>query len=218
MDRHPIKRSVSRLARRLRAQNGFTLIEVLIAMGLGLIVMSAAMSFLIITLTQANQATSRTVAQRQAELMLARMIREVRQAQYISDSSTGADTTPVNVTYGGGTSSVNFYLPNVGSTSAGTQVTWTCSAGGSCTRAAGGTTVTELTGVVSATFTPIGSSGTLLVSGAGALSAPSYPASIDFTLSVQVTSQLDRGQTLSTVGVANPIILQDGTALRSYSS
>jgi hypothetical protein len=147
---------------------------------------------------------------------LQRLTRELRQAQYIGNS--GADTTPVNVTYGGGTSSVSFYLPNAGSTSAGTQVTWTCTAGGSCTRATTSGTVTELTGVVSATFTPVGTAGTTLASGAGALSTPSYPSTVDITLQVRVTSQLDASQTHTAAGVTNPITIQDGTALRSYSS
>ena len=213
-----MKTPANRIARRLRAESGFTIVELLVAMVLGLIVTGAAMSFLIVTLDQSNSVTSRTIAQRQAEVMLARLTRELRQAQDITNATTGVDTTPVNVTYGGGTSSVSFYLPNAGSTAAGTAVTWTCTAGASCTRATSGGTVTELSGVVSATFTPIGSTGATLVSGAGVASTPSYPSSVDISLSVQDTSQLDTAQTHVVRGVSNPIILQDGTALWSYSS
>lgn len=205
-------------AARLRCERGLTLIELLVAMVLGLVIAGAAMGFLIVTIHQQNVVSSRAVAERQAEVVLQRLTREVRQAQNIVSSSTGGDTTPVNVTYGSGTSSVSFYLPSSGSTAAGTQVTWTCTAGGSCTRTTGTTTVTELAGVSSAAFTPIGSGGTALASNAGTGSTPSYPVSIQIELQVKDISQLDTSQTHIVTGITNPITVQDGVALRDYSS
>src|SRR5260370_508689 len=83
----------------------------------------------------------------------------------------------------------------------------------------GGTTVTELTGVESASFTPYSAKGVTLASGAGASIAanPQYPSSIALTLSVKDISQLDTQHTHLVAGVSNPITVQDGVALRNYS-
>jgi prepilin-type N-terminal cleavage/methylation domain-containing protein len=203
---------------RLRDRRGLTLIELVIALALTLVVAGGAMTFLIVTLHQENVVASRAFATREAEVALQRLTRELRQAQDILDTSTGADTTPVNVTYGGGTSSVSFYLPNAGSTAAGTQVTWTCTANATCTRTANSTTVVELTGVSSATFTPTSSTGAVLASGAGALSSPSYPSLVNITLQTKALSQAGTTHTSVATGLTTPITVQDGVALRSYSS
>jgi type IV pilus assembly protein PilW len=197
---------------------GFTLIEVLLAVSVAVVMLGAASSFILTSLRQSNAASSRTVAARQAEVLLSRLTREVREAQYIEDTATGNDTTPVNVTYGGGSSSISFYMPKTGSSSAGTKVTWSCTAEGSCTRSteAGGT-VTMLTGVKSATFTPLSASGTELASGAGVASSPSYPTSIRLMLSVKDISQQDRTQSHTVEAVKNAITVQDGVDLRNYS-
>lgn len=204
---------------RLAGQRGFSLVELLIASALSLVVVSACSDFIIVSLHQANDATSRTVAVRQAEVMLARLTRELRQAQYVLNSTDSANTTPVNVTYGSGSSSVSFYLPNSGSTAKGTQVTWSCTADGSCTRAAGsGAAVTELSGIESASFIPYGTSGSQLASGAGAAASPEYPSSILLTLAVFDISQQDSSQSHTVAGVTHSITLQDGVTLRNYLS
>jgi prepilin-type N-terminal cleavage/methylation domain-containing protein len=200
------------------SERGYTLIELLVAIVLALVVAGAAMSFLIVTTDQQNVVASRAVSARQAEVVLQRLTREVREAQNIVSATTGTNTTPVNVTYGAGSSSVSFYLPGAGSTSAGTRVTWTCTAGASCTRTTGTTTVTELTGVSSANFTPISSSGATLASNAGTGSSPSYPSAFDIALQVKVISQLDAGQTHVAAGITSAITVQDGVTLRNYSS
>jgi hypothetical protein len=187
-------------------------------MALGLVVAGAAMTFMIVTLHQQDIVNSRSVATRAGEVVLQRLTREIRQAQDILNSSTGSDTTPVNVTYGGGTSSISFYLPIAGSTAAGTQVTWTCTANASCTRAAGGHTVIMLPGVSSATFTPTGSGGTALASGAGSGSTPSYPTDVNITLVFKALDQSGTTHTGVVPGLTNPITVQAGVSLRNYSS
>jgi prepilin-type N-terminal cleavage/methylation domain-containing protein len=203
---------------RLSEERGFSLIELLIAMVLTLVIAGAVITFMITTLHQENIVASRSFATREAEVALQRLTRELRQAQDILNTTTGADTTPVNVTYGAGTSSVSFYLPNAGSTAAGTQVTWTCTADATCTRTANSTTVLELSGVSTATFTPISSTGTVLASGAGALSTPSYPSLVNITLQTKALSQAGNAHTSVATGLTTPITVQDGVALRSYLS
>ncbi|MDQ6779312.1 MAG: prepilin-type N-terminal cleavage/methylation domain-containing protein [Actinomycetota bacterium] len=218
---------------RLRDERGLTLIELVIAMVLTLVIAGAAMTFMIVTLHQENVVASRSFATRQSEVALQRLTRELRQAQDILSTSTGSDTTPVNVTYGGGTSSVSFYLPAAGSTAAGTLVTWTCTTNANCTRTAcaasvvvanacptgsSTVTITELTGVSSATITPFGASGTQLASGAGSGANPSYPSLVNITLQTNPLSQAGTTHTSLATGLTTPIIVQDGVALRSYSS
>jgi type II secretory pathway pseudopilin PulG len=203
---------------RASGEEGFTGVELLVVISIALVLIAGVTGFIVVSLRQANRVTSRTVAARQAEVFLARLTREVRAAQYIESSTNGSNTTPVNVTYGEGSSSATFYLPVAGSTGKGTQVTWTCTAKASCTRTlAGGSAVTFLKGVESATFTPLGSSGVQLASGAGAASSPSYPSSIRITLSVKQISQADRSQTQTVGTSASPILVQDGVNLRNYS-
>lgn len=216
------RRPLAACSRRLHAargghrsgEAGFTLVELLIASSLGLVVLGGTSDFLLVSLHQANAATSRTATARRAELFLARLTREVRQAQYITSTSTGENTTPVSVTYGSGSSSVSFYLPVAGSSGNGTHVTWTCTAKATCTRQAGaGTAVTELKGVYSAEFLPYSASGSQLESGSSA----SYPSSIRLTLSVYDLSQQDSSQSQVASGVNNQIAVQDGVDLRNYS-
>jgi prepilin-type N-terminal cleavage/methylation domain-containing protein len=221
---------------RLQHEDGFTLIELLIAMVLTLVIAGSAMTFMIVTLHQENGVASRSFATREGEVALQRLTRELRQAQDIVSATgpnAGSDTTPVNVTYGSGTSSVSFYLPAVGSTAAGSLVTWTCTANANCTRTSclasavvagacptGGATVTitELTGVSSATFTPIGLSGTVLASGAGTGSPPSYPSVVNMMLQTKALTQSGTTHTSVATGLTTAITVQDGVALRSYSS
>jgi prepilin-type N-terminal cleavage/methylation domain-containing protein len=201
-----------------QGEAGFTLVELLIVLSVGLLLIAAISDFVIVSMHQANASSSRTIASRQAEVFLTRLTREVRQAQYIQNSTTGANETPVNVTYGSGNSSVSFYLPKPGSTAKGTQVTWTCTANASCTRTeSGGATITQLKGVESAGFKPYGSSGVELASGAGVASSPSYPSSILISLTVKQISQQDSAQSHTVSVAASPITVQDGVDLRNYS-
>jgi prepilin-type N-terminal cleavage/methylation domain-containing protein len=222
MPRLPARASSAREA-------GFTLIEFIVGVVIALVVAAATGSFMVTSLRSANAASSRATAVRQAELFLAHLTREVRQAQRIESVSAATNKsenkTPVNVTYGeSGTTSVSFYLPNAGSSAAGTEVTWSCSkTTKKCTRTAKGSSpVTQLTGVGEATFSPYSAKGSLLPSGAGAAIAanPQYPSSIELALSVEDISQLDTEHTHLVPGVSNQttIVVQDGVSLRNYSS
>lgn len=188
---------------------------------ISVLLLGAASDLIISSVRQGNAISSRSIAVTRGELVLARMTREVREAQRITNSTTGANETPVNVTYTGSspvTSTVSFYLPVAGSTAAGTHVTWSCEAGGSCTRTEGTkSAVTELIGVKSASFTPYGSGGTQLASGAGAAGSPSYPSSLQVALEVQNISQSDLTQTHTTYAPNSPITLRNGVDLRNYS-
>lgn len=211
-----------RVQRRPRAaggdQRGFTLVELLIAMVLTLVIIGGPLTFMIVSANQSNASSSRSSAARAVESTAARLVRELREAQKIEDPVTGTNLTPVTVTYGGGAAAVQFYLPRAGSTGPGTKVTWSCTAGGSCTRAVGGVAATMLSGVTVAVFTPLdATTGATLPSGAGAANPPSFPSSVQVTLGAQVTSQLDPSQTHTAQGANNPIVVQDGVTLRNYA-
>ena len=201
----------------LAGDAGYTFVELVLAVVIGLIVIGGTASFMVTSLRSANAASSRTIAARQAELFLARLTHEVREAQRIetvnSKNNKSENKTPVNVIYTATSTSVSFYLPNPGSSAAGTEVTWSCTkAAAKCTRSvAGGSAVTELTGVESATFNPYSA-------GAAIAASPEYPASIQLTLSVKDISQLDSEHTHVVTGVTNPITVQDGVSLRNYST
>lgn len=195
--------------RRLPGEEGFTLVELLTAMFLAVIVIGGTMTFIIVSLNQANSTSSRTIAGRQAEVGLAQLTRDLREAQYVTDSA-GADTTPVSISNSAGIATVSFYLPTAGSPSvAGSQITWTCTPSASCTRRVGaGTAVAEIRGVTSATFTGTSTAG---------VTVTANPALVAISVAVQVTNLSDRTQTQVVAGTTNSITLQDGVALRNYS-
>jgi Tfp pilus assembly protein PilW len=202
-------------------ERGYMLMELIVAAAIGLVFIGAASTLMFTSLRSANAASSRTIATRQAELFLARLTRELREAQNVKNATTGADLTPVNTIYTSTSSSVSFFLPNPGSAAKGFEVTWACTAGASCTRTVkGSAAVTELTNVESVLFTPYSSKGSILVSGAGAsiAAAPQYPSSIQLMVSVKDVSQLDSEHSHVVPGVTNPITVQDGVSLRNYAS
>jgi hypothetical protein len=176
-------------------------------MVLAVIVVGGPLTFIIVSLNQQNAVSSRSVAARQAEVGLALLTRDLREAQNITNSS-GTDTTPVTISNAGRT--VSFYLATAGSPStAGSLVTWACTVGGSCTRqVAAGTLVPKIRGLTAATFT--GTSTT----GAGVTSNPSF---VSISLQVQVTSLADHNQTPVLAGTNTSIPLQDGVELRNYA-
>jgi hypothetical protein len=77
-----------------------------------------------------------------------------------------------------------------------------------------------MTGVISATFTPMTSSGTTPTTSSA---NPSYtytttnPATVGLSVTVQDTSQLDPAHSHVVKGVTNGITIQDGVDLRNYA-
>jgi len=179
----------------------------LVAALLALVLVGGPLAFISFSANQQNTAASRAVAQRQAEAGIGQLTRDLREAQLISNSA-GVNTTPVALTSSATTATATFYLPTAGSTAAGSQVVWTCTTGGSCTRKLGtGAAVVEISGVTSVSFTGTSSTGS---------ATAANPVYVSISVAVQVTSQLDAGQTHVASGVQNPIILQDGVTLRNY--
>jgi len=198
-----------RLWRRLRdEQSGFTLIELLVATVLSLVVVGGPLTFIIVSLDQSNATVSRSSAARQADVGLARLTRDLREAQLVTNSA-GVNLTPVAVSNTAGVASLSLYLPNVGSVAAGSNVVWTCAPTANCTRKVGaGSAIPVIRGVTAATFTGTAADGTTVTAN---------PAFVAISLQVQVTSLADTGQTHTVTGAGNPVILKDGVALRNYS-
>jgi Tfp pilus assembly protein PilW len=200
-------RGVRARLRGLRGEAGFSLNELMLAMVLAVIVVGAPMTFIIVSLNQQNAVSSRSVAAREASVGLSQLTRDLREAQLVSNSA-GVNSTPVSVTNVGGVATATFYLPNAGSTAAGTQVVWTCTPGASCTRKLGAATaVPEITGVTAATFTATAADGS---------SVTANPAFVSINIQAQVTSLADSTHTRTVAGTSS-ITLQDGVALRDYS-
>jgi prepilin-type N-terminal cleavage/methylation domain-containing protein len=196
---------------RPRAEDGYTLIEVLVAMVLALVVVAGPLLFLVTSIRQQNVASSRASASRQAESGLELMTRDLREA--ISQDAAG-NTYAVTVSNPTtSTTAVSFTIPTPGSSTPQT-LTWTCpstgaSSVGTCTRTVGGSAATKIVGVNSVAFSPLSSTGVALAFPA---TNPSY---LGVALSVQAISQLDNGQTHVAQGASNPILVQTGIDLRN---
>jgi hypothetical protein len=199
-----------RIRRRLACSRGYTLAEVVIVMALSTVVFGVPLTFIVLSLTQQNVSSSRSVAATQEEVGLERLDRDIRQA-LASPSST--------FTWGSTSASVSMYVPVAGTGGGSSQqITWSCTfPAGSCTRTAGsGSAVTEITNVQSVTFAPVDTSGNAL-GGGGPTYTASNPAYVGITLKVADISQLDRTGTHTVAGVTNPVTLQDGIDLRNNS-
>ncbi|MHB8658515.1 MAG: PulJ/GspJ family protein [Solirubrobacteraceae bacterium] len=192
-------------------QCGYTLVELLVVMTLAVIVVGVPMSFIVLSLTQQNVASSRSTAAVQEELGLARLTRDLREV---------VPSTTTTFTWGPSSASVTFTIPVAGTGAASTQtVTWSCDFAptGSCTRQVGsGNTVRELIGVQGVTFSPVDASGHQL-GGSTAPYTAQNPAYVAITVKVQDTSQSDPSASAGVSGVGNPLILQDGVDLRNNS-
>lgn len=194
-----------------RRQAGYTMIELVIAAALGLIVVGAPLTFVVISLQQQNVGSSRVAAANQEEVAMARITRDLRQVV------PGTTTT---FTWSSTSASATMTLPVPGTGGASTEtVAWSCSPNssgtGTCTRSVNsGTAVAELSNVRSVCFTPVDSAGNSL----GGCTSPytaTNPAYVGITFSVLDVSQLDRGATHAVQGVTHSITLQDGVELLS---
>ncbi len=209
----------------LTDERGMTVIEVLVASVCGLIVAAAAMAFVVISLHQQNTVASRASISRQAETGLEQMVRDVRQA--MSQDATGnALTAVVSTSASAQTTSMQVYIPSPGNDSSGQLVTWTCPSTaeastyiGTCYRQLGasGASETMITGVQSATFSPVDSSGTSHILSPTANSSFSNPASVAITLNLQVVSQADSSGSHTVSGTGNTVTISTTADLRNFS-
>jgi Tfp pilus assembly protein PilW len=114
---------------RFRSEAGFTLTELLVATLLGLIVVGAAVQFLIVSVHSRPQAQSRSAGIQQARFTMDQITRELRQGSTVS-TATASQLSMVTyvhqATCGGAASTTGIVC----------QVKYTCSAG-TCTRAVG---------------------------------------------------------------------------------
>jgi type II secretory pathway pseudopilin PulG len=198
---------------RLSSQRGFTLVELVVVMGLAIVVLGVPLGFVVLSLGQQNVSSSRSVAATQEQVGLEQMDRDIRQA-LASPSST--------FTWGSTSASVQVYVPTAGSGGALTQkVTWSCTFGatGSCTRQVdSGTPVTLMSNVENITFAPVDGTGSTL-GGSGPSYTASNPAYVGITVMVLDTSQLDHSSSPSHAvpGINNWLTVQDGIDLRNNS-
>ena len=140
---------------RLRDETGVTLIEMLIAVSLSLVVATAAMAFMIVSIDQQNYSSSRAITAREAEAGLQQLVRDLRQAMPQNSSGSALHVTLSSA------SAVSFNIPTPNNDTTPQLVTWTCPSApstpaGTCTRQVGaGTPKKVITGVESITFAPV---------------------------------------------------------------
>jgi Tfp pilus assembly protein PilW len=198
-DRSGVRRP---LPRPVHATDGYALPELLAAIVIGLVVVGLPLTLAVNAYVQQNAASSRSVSTTSAAQALDRLVRDLRQATAATisqsgDSATAVLSVPVRQAVGVTTP------PTV-------QVTWTCTAGSTCTRAtAGGRTEHLLRGVQRASFAPVSRSGAPAV-------PQTNPAYVGVTIVARIVSELDaRGG--SPPGVRRPITLQEGVVLRNFA-
>jgi prepilin-type N-terminal cleavage/methylation domain-containing protein len=120
------------LQRRSGSSAGFTLVELLVSISIGLIVFVAALNLIVVGLHKQNDVANRIDSLQQARAGAGRLTRDLRQA------------TLVSVTNGG--SGILYTLPAQGLLGV-RAVTWVCAAGGTCTRTELAASRTVMTGV-----------------------------------------------------------------------
>jgi Tfp pilus assembly protein PilW len=202
------------IRRRLTAQQGVTLVELLWYIVLSLVVVVGPLYFIVTSIRQQNTVSSRTSAASQAQSGLEQMVRDLREAMSQDASGNPLSITVSNPT--SGTTAISFDIPTPGSDTTPQTVLWTCpsagaAAAGSCTRKLGtASAATELTGIRSASFAPTSSTGRSMTLPA------TNPAYLNLTLQVQATSQLDTTHTHVASGINNLIQVQTGVDLRNF--
>ena len=132
--------------RRLAGQSGFTLVELLVAMTMALVVFGAVLSLVLVALHQQMSTSNRADALDTAQVAVAQITKDLRQA------CAGTVSIPSNATSG---TKVTFNIgqaPN-GCTSNTTAIAWDCGVSGtggtSCVRTVAGSNRTYATLVIS---------------------------------------------------------------------
>jgi prepilin-type N-terminal cleavage/methylation domain-containing protein len=176
-----------------RDEDGFTLVELLVAIAIGLIVLGAAVMVFTAGVRSQLRTDSQSAAVQQARTTMERLVRELRQGSGLVPGTTPTSAQLSFITYVHSTCS-----GAASSTASLCSVTYACS-GGTCTRRVGkadgtapGPAVKVVTGL---------SSGNVFTYAPSA-AAPTY-----------VTATLR----LPTLGGGNAITLSDGAAFRNVS-
>jgi Tfp pilus assembly protein PilW len=188
-----------RLRRARRDESGFTIVELLMVCIISIVVLGVPLTLAVQSWQGQNRASSRGAATNRVEIGFQRLMQDLRHAVHTTTvSATGATlTVPVRSATGGTVPTTQ-------------QITWSCTAGASCTRQVGaGSAFPVIPYLVSATFAP--------TSAAGATTVPATdPAYVQVTISVRDTNESgDRNATVN--GMTNAITISDGVALRNFS-
>jgi type II secretory pathway pseudopilin PulG len=187
-------RCPERLRRIAADERGWTLIELVIVCMVSIIVVGIPLTLAMNAVVSQNNATSRSAATSRVEVGVKRLLSDVRGATHATFTATTATLTVPNRMASGGTPTTQ-------------TVTWTCTVGASCTRAATGGTFPMIQDVVAATFAPVAADGTAL------LIDPVY---VSFTVSVRNSSeQVDHTRTIASG--STPVTVTDGAALRNLA-
>ncbi len=183
----------------LRDESGFTIVEVLVVCIISIIVVGIPLDLAVQSMVGQNRASSRGAATNRVEIGLSRLMQDLRHSVHTTTiSATGATlTVPVRSAAGGSTPTTQ-------------TVTWTCTAGASCTRkVGGGTAFPVIPYLVSAAFAP--------TSAAGATTTPQTdPAHVQVTISVLDSNETGI-RTDAVKGMTNAITITDGVALRNFA-
>lgn len=209
----------------IASEQGMTVIETIIVALLGLILAGAAMSFLIVSLDQQNNVSSRALTTRQVESGLEQMVRDLREAMS-QDASGNSLSATVATSASAKTTSFTFSIPTPGSASNAQSVTWTCPSAaepvsyvGSCSRqVASGSSQTMIQGVQSVTLTPVDSVGVQHPLGTAVNASYTNPASVLISLSAQPISQLDPtvSTTLRGAAAGDQVVVNTSADLRNF--
>lgn len=119
-------------ARKGKREDGFSVMELLVAMTLAIVVLGAVVTSLVSQLNSQSLSTSRSDSAQEVIPGLERMTRDIRSATSATVNSTGTQIT------------LQTPERNGASTSTSHQVIYTCTVGGNCTRAETGLPTTNV--------------------------------------------------------------------------
>jgi prepilin-type N-terminal cleavage/methylation domain-containing protein len=194
---------------RLADERGVTLVELVVAMAAFLVLATGATLFMIVSLHQQNNISSRTAVARDAGFALEDMVRDLREATAVSFSNPTSSTVALTL---------SVPTPNADATSR--TVVWTCPSTasaatniGTCTRKLSGTQTFIVDGIQSLALTD--ASGSTL-----SIPPSTTPPYLGLTLAAQVISQNNRSTVLAGADAGsstNPVTVQAGVDLRNIS-
>jgi hypothetical protein len=199
-----LPRPAARIRALLSDERGFSLTEMLVGAGLGVVVLGVPLTLGTEAFIGQNNASSRSAATNRLEVGIAALLRDLRHA------------TAATIHSSGGVASATLTVPirhaTGGVSPTPVDVVWTCTPSASCTRKVGAAVATEqIPWLVSASFAP--------VSKTGATTVPqSNPAYVGVTLSVLVSDEQGRDHSKAALAVTKPIAVTDGVALRNFAS